>query len=436
MHTRKHAARDGAEQAARSFNSHRAKKIASDIWQEARSQDTPAVWRAAHVAAEHLRKAGLEDVRVEEIPADGRSSATGWLMPTAWDVSSARLETVAPRQVLADTAENPQALALFSPPTPGGTWAEGPVWELPAAAENDRQPLLERARPHARAVAGRFILLPCGKPDLALNVWAAQHGALGILSVHPGPAQHAAQYLNYAAPLDSGRACVPVFALTHSAGKRLRALLAAAPNAALRARVRAKRYAGVMPMLTGSLGTIQPPVYVCAHIDEIGAQDNASGVAVAIEALRALHRLTDAAKSRQIRFYFSSEVRGQQWWFNHHENPGRFLGGINIDMAGADTVRESGLMQVLTGFRHRPHFAGRVLLEAARLADKIAGPMNIKTGANYASDAIPGLTPAGGHVSIEQKTGPTYHTWTTRLPSSTPEPCAGPARPPPRSSIG
>jgi aminoglycoside 3-N-acetyltransferase len=43
------------------------------------------------------------------------------------------------------------------------------------------------------------------------------------------------------------------------------------------------------------------------------------------------------------------------------------------------------------------------------MADRIVGAFTVKTGANYASDAIPGLTVAGGHVSIEQKTGPTYH---------------------------
>jgi aminoglycoside 3-N-acetyltransferase len=403
---------NGAERArhvARSFSARRAKQLATEIWQEARGQDTPAIWRAARVAARHLREAGIEDVRLEEVPSDGRTSCAGWLMPPAWQVSSARLETVAPRGVLADAAAIPLALAQYSPSTPGGNWVEGPVWQLPAAAENDRRPLVERARSHAKAVAGRFILLPAGKPDPALNRWAAAQGALAILSIHPGPARHAAQYLNYAVPLDMDSPCIPVFALTHSAGKALLAHIRT-PGATLRARVKARRYAGSVPMLTGSLGNGMPALYVCAHIDEIGAQDNASGCAVAIEALRTLRERAGTELKRQIRFYFSTEVRGQQWWFNHSEKPDRFLGGINIDMAGADLVRESGLMQVLTGFRHRPHFAGRVVVEAARTADALVGKMNIRPGANYASDALPGLTAAGGHVSIEQKTGPTYHT--------------------------
>lgn len=409
MHTQNYKELERLHRVVRGFNAHRAKQLTTEIWQEARKQDTPAIWRAARVAAQHLRAAGLTDVRLEEIPADGCTTAVGWLMPPAWHVSSARLETGTPRRLLADIAVLPQALALNSPATPDGNWVEGPVWVLPPAAENDQRPLVVRVRRHAQAVSGRFILMPTGRPDFALNIWAAQNGAHAIICIHPGPAHQAAQYLNYVVPLDLRQPCIPVFALTHAAGQTLQTQIRSAKTI-LRARVQARRCVGTMPMLTGSLGTGTPAVYVCGHIDEIGAQDNASGCAVAIEALRTLRERAGTDMRRQIRFFFSTEVRGQQWWFNHRERADRFLGGINIDMAGADRLRESGLIQIFTGFRHRPHFAGRVALDAAHTADLIAGKMSIITGANYASDGLPGLTTAGGHVSLEQKPGPTYHT--------------------------
>lgn len=385
------------------FNAKRARRHAAELWRAARGQDTPAVWRTARAAARHLREAGLTDVRLEEVPADGCTSVAGWLMPPAWRVASARLETVGPRRVLADASVLPVSLALHSPSTPDGDWVEGRVWPLPGGP--DGGPPIERARRHGRAAAGRFVLVDDVKPDIALNRWAAAHGALGVVHTHPGPARYVAAYLNYAVPLDADSPCVPVFALTHAAGQTLRRHLRD-PGATLRARVRASRFVGVQPMLTGSLGSGAPAVYVCAHLDEIGAQDNASGCAVAIEALRALCSRPGREPGRQIRFFFSTEVRGLQWWFNHRESPTRFAGGINLDMVGDG----SGAMQALTGFRHRPHFAARVILEAVRAADAAVGRMPVRTGANYTSDAQPGLTRAGGHVSIEQKPGPTYHT--------------------------
>lgn len=395
---------------ARAFDPRRARATAAAIWEEARWQDTPAVWRAARVAERQLRDAGLENVRIEKIPADGATAMAGWLMPPAWSVEAARLETdTRPRRILADQRTLPLSLALYSPSTPDGQWVAGAVWEMPAAGKPALPPA-EILRRHAAAAAGKFILMRADKPDIPMNRLAARLGCPAIVAVHPGPALHAARYLNYSAPLDLRSQGVPVFSLTHHAGRELQAALRDDPALRLRARARARREVGSMPLVTGALGAGAPALYVCAHIDEIGAHDNASGCAAAIETLRVLAQLPPGTLRRQIRVYLSTEVRGQQWWFNKMERPTLFLGGINLDMVGADPKREHGDMQVLTGFRHRPHFAARLIVEAARLADGIAGKLPYTLRANYASDALPGLTRNGGHVSIEEKTGPTYHT--------------------------
>ncbi len=396
---------------ARAFDARRARTTAAAIWNEARRQDTPAVWRAARVAEKRLRAAGLENVRIEKVPADGATSMTGWLMPPAWSVIAARLEIDArPRRLLAGHRAQPLTLALNSPSTPAGQWVAGTLWELPAA-EKPALPPAARLRRHAAAAAGKFIVMREEvKPSIPMNLLAARLGCPAIISIHPGPALDAARYLNYSAPLDLKSRGVPVFSLTRRAGRELLAALRANPALRLRARASVRREAGSMPLVTGTLGEGDPALYICAHIDEIGAHDNASGCAVAIETLRALASLPPGTLRRQIRVYLGSEVRGQQWWFNERERPTSFLGGINLDMVGADPKREHGAMQVLTGFRHRPHFAARLIVECARMADKIAGPVDFALRANYASDALPGLTRHGGHVSLEEKPGPTYHT--------------------------
>lgn len=391
--------------AASGFDARRARRNIVAIWREARRQDTPAVRRAAECAARLLKQSGIDDVRIEEIPADGESRAGGWIMPVAWDLQSALLAVEGGKQplVLADTKTCPLAVALYSPPTPGGQWVSGKVVTIDGDDEAAR---LAAARKMKTGMAGRFLLLRQGTPDFTLNVYAASQGCLGILSVHPGPARDVAQYLNYAVPLDAARPCLPVFALTRRSGDRL--LAALDPDLLLRARVRARRYAGYAPLVTGSVGEGGPAVYLCGHIDEIGAQDNASGCGAAIEALRVLRSL-GATQKRQIRFYFSSEVRGLQWWFNNREKPTGFLGGLNLDMVAADPS-ESNLMQVLGGFKHRPHFAELCLHMAVRAANAAGRRMPVKIRFNYVSDAVPRLHAPGGHVSLEQKPGAAYHT--------------------------
>lgn len=387
------------------FDAARARQNAIRIWQAARQMDTPAVFRAAEVAADLLRRAGIENAQVEKLPADGATSVNGWILPIAWTLRDARLE-IAGRgeagQVLADTAVNPQMIALYSPATPGGQWVEGEVISAPEPLNLGRR------------LRGRFLLLASGKGSFDINAHAARHGALGILAAHEGPIAPDVGYLNYSVPPDATRPCVPVFSLTSESGRRLRERLAADPRLRLRARVRAVREAGHMPMVTGSIGSGGPEVFVCAHIDEIGAQDNASGCGVAIEALRILQALSTsepgAPQRRAIRFFFSVEVRGVQAWLANQPRVPNFLAGLNLDMVGVAPTPEAGKMMVLTGYQHRPHFAAHLIRDAAAMADRVVGGMTRGEKHNHVGDGVFGIAPPGGTVALEQKTNPTYHT--------------------------
>lgn len=367
--------------------------------------DTPAAFRAAQAAADMLCQAGIKDVRIEPLPADGTTAVNGWFLPVAWTLGDARLEIMGhggAGQVLADYADNPQSIALYSPSTPGGQWVAGEV-----VSAQDPLTLGRRLR-------GRFLLLESGKGSIEINAFAAKHGALGILAVHAGPFENAAGYLNYSVPPDAARPCVPVFSLTSAAGRQLRERLAAEPRLRLRARVQARREAGQMPMLTGSIGCGGPELFVCGHLDEIGAQDNASGCGVAIEVLRVLQSLVTSGRGepqrRAIRFFFSVEVRGVQAWLASQKRVPNFLAGLNLDMAGAVSTPEAGKMMVLTGYQHRPHFAGHLIRDAADLADRVVGGMIRGVKHNHVGDGVFGIVPTGGTVALEQKTGPTYHT--------------------------
>src|SRR5689334_10680875 len=71
--------------------------------------------------ADKMEAAGLEEVRLIEFPADGRTAYGGWVMPRAYDVQDARLTLLREGEsaaILADYGLNPTSLMLYSLPTP------------------------------------------------------------------------------------------------------------------------------------------------------------------------------------------------------------------------------------------------------------------------------------------------------------------------------
>ena len=394
-----------AAAAASTFCTDRAMELVREIWGKARNMDSRATAAAAGLVAEKLREAGLDDAAVMELPSTGRTSAGGWLLPVAWTADLALLEIPArrgqPAERLADYAACPQTLAMYSPGTPRAGWVEGPVVSAPdAASAGDR-------------LRGAFLLLPEQLPSPELNARAAAAGALAVIAGVPNADPDAARYLNYAVPLDAHQPCIPCFSLSVERRNRLAALLQENPGLHLRARVRARRADGSMPLVTATLGRGEPSVYLCAHLDEIGAQDNASGVAVAIESLRALAAFSRQSGAhpalRAIRVFLSVEVRGLQAYLNRPVPQHRLLAGLNIDMVGRVPNGDAERFVLGRGFPGQAHFAHHLLDAAARLADTRAGCMNRVTRRCGVSDAVVGLHPEAGHVSLEQKTGPTYH---------------------------
>jgi aminoglycoside 3-N-acetyltransferase len=400
--------------AAKQFDSARATRTLENLWQQVRLMDSEAVQRGAEVLAAELRAGGVLNVRIEQLPADGVTSAGGWLSPVTWTVSEARLETIGEKpEILADYSKIPQNIAQFCPPTTGNDWVEGTVVSLPEGFSinaADAAVIAEKWR-------GHFLLLPPGTASIELNQLAAEHGVLAILATSPGPLPDAARWLNYAVPLAAGAPCVPIFSLTPATAARLRERLASTPALRLRGLVRATRGSGTLPLVTGVVGGGNgAPILVCGHMDEPGANDNASGCATAVEALRILQALANdpatLMQQRPIHFFFSMELRGMQLWLNSSARQTYFVSSLNLDMTGADPKREPCTLRIGGGFAHRPHFGKRVMTEALAIADRVVkNPCERKPGNCVMGDSgVMGVHELEGTVSIEQKTGPSYHT--------------------------
>ena len=302
-------------------------------WRELRWNSSQRLLRHAGTVARWMRQDGLQDVEVLRLPADGRTAHGGWVLPLAWSPRAARLELAAPVQglrIVADYRACPHHLALWSAPTPPG----GVTAELVAAGAPPR---------------GRIILLD-GAPDLDRIIALQRAGALGFVTdwvrTYPGIREAAEMdgaisYLNWHQPQwqvparDRGFG----FAITPAMGRRLRALLAAGPLR-LHASVEADLGVGELPVITGRLpGRSGQDILVTGHIDEPGANDNASGPMLGLGVGRLLAQIARRGwkPERGLRFLFSVETRALNALVNTHPQLFRnAVWGLNLDMLGCD----------------------------------------------------------------------------------------------------
>jgi len=280
-----------------------------------------------------LERSGAAQVEVGALRADGVTKAGFWTAPLAWDVASASLEMMAPeRATLCDYAQVPTCLGMWSGPTP----AAGVEAEL---VDLDTTPWSR--------VRGKLVLTSQNSANLKDKL--AQNGALGAVngfSENPelgndrqwinAWGDHGWGFLKASTPLLS-------YSVTPNQATKLRELLAAGKRVVLRARAATRLYEGEYPWVTAILpGTVRDGEEVLAlgHIAEQGAQDNATGVAATVEAVRTLHRLIESGQlprpRRSIRVLLMPEVYGSLHYIaGHPERMSRTVAAITVDTPAA-----------------------------------------------------------------------------------------------------
>jgi hypothetical protein len=268
---------------------------------------------ARHLAA-RWKSFGLSS-KVERFPADGASTAGSWVMPYAWDVDDAVLTIEFPAAlrgtVIARYRENPTSLAMWSGPTPKA----GLVASL-VRVDNADDP----ASYKSLDLDGE-ILFTSTRPVFAKGL-AAEHGAVGILSdfVTQRLDKPDCNFWMNAFSDDPGGWALKLsdsrlfgFNISPRKGAWLRELLAAHGRVTVKAVVSSRIHKGTIPAVTAVIPGAQrgEEVLAIGHAFEQGANDNASGCAVMLEAARALSRLIAAGilprPRRAIRFLAVSE---------------------------------------------------------------------------------------------------------------------------------
>jgi len=287
---------------------------------------------------------GLRNVEFLSAPADGVSQFGFWTMPLAWDVKQAKLEIVEPAvppamRVLADYRQEPASLIMWSGPTPpGGITAE--VVELRSSSLQELKSL---------DVKGRMVLAEAPR-DLAergaLKAQLYKMGAAGMISdlTENRDLTNGHYWVNAWGDYGWGftKVSSPLvgFSITPKQGDYLRRLLGRGVKVRVKAVSDTRYYTGSYSYASGVIqgSGSEEEVLELGHGFELGAQDNATGVAAMLEALAAVNRTIEAGRlkppKRGIRILAMPEDYGSAHYIaTHMDRIKRTIGAICMDTA-------------------------------------------------------------------------------------------------------
>jgi aminopeptidase YwaD len=298
---------------------------------------------AEHVAAK-LREYGLSDVKIEELPADGKIFYGTQRSRPAWDAEFAQLWEVqqkdgksVPIQKLADWDAVPLSLAEDS--ESGDT--EGELIDVgPGTSDKDYA---------GKDVRGKYVLVAAqGEPVVPLAI--AKYGAVGIVSYAQNqptawsgdnPDQIRWGHLATFTPTKAF-----TFQVSLRRARELQARLNAGEHIRLHGVVRAGNHPGAYSIATASIPGTDPAlrsqeIVLTCHLDHPrpGANDNISGCVTILEVARTLAKLIRenkiATPARTIRFLWPMEVEGSIAYLNAHPDWAKNVkADIHLDMVG------------------------------------------------------------------------------------------------------
>ena len=297
-------------------------------------------------------KARLIQAGFEELPARPASpikKPSVWIEAArtpslGWDQSVGTLAVVRdgkPEQVVLSRAKERLALGINSFSTgPGGVTA----------------PLIDVGRGSAagdytgRDVKGAVVIGTASAGQLFTQA-VVNRGAIGVVSMAPLPAylDKNPDILQWGSiPYDETQKGFG-FRATERAGAALKAA-AAEPNARVRAEVVTSFARKPERTLSAEIpGAIAPNerIVIAAHVQEPGANDNASGTATNMELARALVMGVNAGRipkpGRTLTFLWVNEISGSRRWLTEHpgDKPGvRYM--FSMDMTGEDITKTGG----------------------------------------------------------------------------------------------
>ncbi|MFH0921589.1 MAG: M28 family peptidase [Fibrobacterota bacterium] len=342
-----------------------AKALTARLYRHNRLITHPAYQAAARQCAALMKKEGFDRVEVLKFPIDGKRCYGNWRTPKFWDIKRAylKIKVAGKWRTFADTRKVPTSVFVYAAPT------QGEVSTLLVSMES-------------QAIAGKMVFCP---PTDENRLKLEKAGSLGMVSDFApdwegvrGPSDFRTGHRWENGVFSDSERPMPGFSLSRDQGAALRKALEREGALECLYRIDGTLGQGDFLCVTGCLtGTELPDeeVVVPAHLYECGANDNCSGVAAAMEALRAIRILVKKKKiaqpRRTLRVLFAFEVVGFLAYFEKRLKEKKhtvYIAGVNPDMVGQDQKKCRSVLNLYTSPHANTTFADPLLFEFIKRA--------------------------------------------------------------------
>jgi hypothetical protein len=362
------------------ISGNRARDYTMRIWVHDKWSTLPEWNKSAAEAEIIMKERGFDETKLDGTPADGITRNGGWTNTVGWDCKQATLEVIEPSlpvefRYLANYQDNPTSLNNWSAPTPPeGIETELVLWE----GSNPE----ELAKLNAR---GKIVLT--GMYTRGIKRYLTPNGILGYVSdtIEGNNVDfiNANQWLNgwtdkpgwWFTGYDSKNDFS--FSIYSKKADRLKDILRRGGKVRVRAKIDSRYYTdGKVPFVTGVVKGSGPEgeeVLITGHINEWGANDNASGVAAIIEAVGTLNDLIKSGKlprpKRSIRALFGAEMYGSMPYVmkNYLQMHDKTIAAVCCDTPTEDYDAASTAVSICMNPNVCPSYTDAVFPEIVRL---------------------------------------------------------------------
>ena len=294
-----------------------------------------------------LQKNGIE-AHILSYPSDGDTWYLQSKMFLEWKLNSAFLELAEPMMKLADADEEPMSIIQRSYPCDFSDGAE--VLFLDKGSDPEMYKDVD--------FSGKFVFT---HDNFHRIEWTAERGALGYITDYiaadanrtRADLYHSLTYTSFWWKHTTEEKHVCGFVLSPCTGDRLEKIILARRKQGLITTVKGKVETvlepGMMEVVEAVLpGTEKEEVLLTSHLchPKSSCNDNASGCAANMEALRVLKKLMDEGKlprnRRTIKAVFMPEFAGTFAYLSDHIDYEKMVGAMNLDMVGGKQSRAYG----------------------------------------------------------------------------------------------
>jgi hypothetical protein len=350
---------------AKNLSGDRALETIKAISVNQRSRGSRPYRAAAEIIAARARAGGLEEVKIEQFPADGKIFYGTQRSRPAWDADFAELwemkkdgQAWKSTKQLGNFAKQPMSLAEDSE---GADLMAELVDVGAGSSESD----------YARKNVKGKIILVSSQPAAAVPVGVEKNGAVGIVSYAQN--QKTAWWGEDASLVRWGHldtfspTKTFAFMVSPAVAKSYIDRLAKGERIALRATVKAGQHPGAYSVVTAAIKGAdrklsQEEIVFSCHLDHPnpGANDNASGCATILEVGTTLAKLIKAKTiprpARTIRFVWPPEVEGTMAILNAKPDWAKNIKAVvHMDMVGGGPTTKS-VFHVSSGPASLPSF--------------------------------------------------------------------------------